>query len=167
MSPSWRQSKQISLDPPIWGGGGVVLRLLAGSEHLSFDSLLPISRSPDSSPVCSQLPRWLHRPVPMPTRPEAPSQPRPTLPRQTQKPKAAETLLWLLKPSVCSYTSVTVGCIAVKMSPDIQPQPIMNSLFCSSHFSGQTSSLYRCSQMMFANDCGDLHFSAYCCANVH
>ncbi|KAI9519696.1 hypothetical protein NQZ68_025834, partial [Dissostichus eleginoides] len=31
----------------------------------------PISRDPDSSPVCSQLPRWLHRPVSVPTHPTA------------------------------------------------------------------------------------------------
>ncbi|KAK5901913.1 hypothetical protein CesoFtcFv8_007225 [Champsocephalus esox] len=31
----------------------------------------PIGRDPDSSPVCSQLPRWLHRPVSVPTHPTA------------------------------------------------------------------------------------------------
>lgn len=79
---SWRQSKQICLYPPIWARVSCYVSSQSRSICPSTPShsmsappphrqKAPISTAPDSSLVCSQLPCWLHRPVPMPTYPRA------------------------------------------------------------------------------------------------
>lgn len=81
MNLSWRQSKQISFYPPIWErvscysmrSGASVLHLPPTdmSAPPPHTQKAPISRAPDSSLVCSQLLRWLHRPTAMPAHPRA------------------------------------------------------------------------------------------------
>lgn len=76
------EKTNLSLSPHL--GEGVMFLLRAEVEHLSSKlpptdmsappprrKRAPISRAPVSSPVCSQLPRWLHRPRAMPTHPKA------------------------------------------------------------------------------------------------